>query len=112
MEQSLTEQLPPAHLPVLPLLLCKVQVNPSPSHTLKEPPNPRWQNPFIGKRLESSESDGLQLSQSRAGLEGGSGSCLGPLRAAQLCHCSPLLSPDDGPGPGEEPPVTAMTLPS
>lgn len=25
---------------------------------------------------------------------------------------SPVLSPDDGPGPHEEPPVTAMTLPS
>lgn len=37
---------------------------------------------------------------------------LGPLRAAQQCPCTPLVSPDEAPGPNEDPPVTAMTLPS
>lgn len=32
--------------------------------------------------------------------------------ACRLCDCLCVLSPDDGPSPNEEPPVTAMTLPS
>lgn len=35
--------------PVLPPLLGQVQVSPSPSFTLKEPPNPRWWKTFIGQ---------------------------------------------------------------